>query len=208
MRTIAIDDLLKKARFSQVISIGSGFDTRRDRLSIPRYYELDLPRLNKLKPKHPYTVSMDLRETHDFIPLLHDFDSTLPTAILFECVLMYLTPEVGDGVISYAKESIPNITFITFDAVLQNTNYGSKMLDNLQQRLTNNLPSLTHYRTVDSQMARFGMPYHNARLLSNLESEYLKSMSAFPCLQLDEREEWDLVTQHYALIISSNMEQE
>lgn len=177
-------------------------------MSIPKYYELDLPRLNKLKPKHPYTVSIDLRETHDFIPLLLDFDSTLPTAVLFECVLMYLTPEVGNGVISYARESIPDLTFIAFDAVLQNTSYGSKMLDNLQQRLTTNLPSLTHYRTVDSQIARFGMPHQRAKLLSNLEAEYLESIVTFPCMQLDEMEEWGLVAQHYALIVSSSMEQE
>lgn len=205
---MAIDELLKRSKCSQVISVGSGFDTRRNRLGIPRYYELDLPRLNKLRSKHPYTVSIDLRETHDFIPLLLDFDPSLPTAILFECVLMYLTPEVGNGVISYARNSIPNLTFIAFDAVLQNTSYGSKMLDNLQQRLTNSLPSLTHYRTVDSQIARFGMPHHSARLLSSLESEYLDSVSAFSCMQLDEREEWDLVAQHYALIVSSSMRQE
>src|ERR1700722_13819314 len=99
LRTHAIDELLRRSGVLQVISIGSGFDTRRARLNIPKYYELDLPRVNKLKPRHPHTVSIDLRRGCEFVSLLPDFDPTLPTAILLECVLMYLTPDVGDAVI-------------------------------------------------------------------------------------------------------------
>lgn len=208
LRTIAIDNeltrLAAKQTSIQIVSVGCGFDTRRcrllSRLASCKYYEVDFPRVIRFH-RHAQAVSADLRDA-TFLQALPDINFQCPTIILSECVLMYLSPEAGDQLIEAAKSLFSELTFVTFEPFKGDDTFGEQMVANLQGRLPSELLSLTRYATLDAQTLRFAMPYTATFTLNELEAVYAAELH-HPSLQLDEREEWNLISEHYALVVAS-----
>lgn len=208
LRTIAIDNelvrLAAKQTGCQIISVGCGFDTRRQRLlsrlAACKYYEVDFPRVIRLH-HHAQAVPADLRDA-SFLQALPDISFQCPTIILSECVLMYLSPEAGDQLIGTAKALFAQLTFVSFEPLKSDDAFGEQMVSNLQGRLPSKLLSLGRYATLDAQTLRFGMPHAAAFTLNQLEAIYAAELH-HPSLQLDEREEWSLISEHYALVVAS-----
>ncbi|MER6798560.1 SAM-dependent methyltransferase, partial [Amycolatopsis mediterranei] len=118
IRTRFYDDYLLGAGCAQVVLLAAGLDTRAFRLAWPdgtRLFELDLPEVLAFKDEvlgrhgaEPacarVVVPADLRE--DWAAALREagFDPAVPTAWLAEGLLMYLTPEEAERLLTTVGE--------------------------------------------------------------------------------------------------------
>lgn len=118
-RTRYIDDWLKKAFDSgarQLVILGAGFDTRGARLGFLNntpVIEIDHPNTSQRKSEMlqkagvPYPTRIRLaqidfnRQSLDTLAAEHGIDYTQPTAILWEGVTNYLTPEAIDSTFAW-----------------------------------------------------------------------------------------------------------
>lgn len=253
LRTISIDSVtrefikigLKSGKSYQIISLGSGFDTRLFRfveefdkkLGHLKYFEIDFDFVIKEKQRiiestpelvelelgvHWCPIKLDLNciKNEDDISILlkeFDFEVEAPTLIFAECCLMYLTASSGNLLISWATKTLKSFTFCSFDPVLsddlESDRFAKTMLHNLQQRGLN-IDALLAYPSKQTTLNRF--LNHNIssinvdaftmlQLEHDPETEFLISKSqrremAFKAA-LDEYEEWNLLAQHYLLVI-------
>lgn len=254
LRTISIDSLTREfiklnsttsGKSYQIISFGSGFDTRLFRfveefnkeLGNLKYFEIDFdfvieekkriientPELIELElDGHWCPIKFDLNiKSEDEISNLFkgfDFDVESPTLILAECCLMYLTPLSGDHLISWAAKTLKYVTFCSFDPVLsddlESDRFAKTMLDNFQQRGLS-IDALLAYPSKQSTLGRFSFSNNlNVKAFTMLqleqdpETEFLVSKQqrremAFKTA-LDEYEEWNLLAQHYLLVIAKS----
>lgn len=107
VRTRAIDDAVKGARAPQVVILGAGFDGRAWRmpeLADAVVFEVDHPDTQKTKREHLSDMKRTAREVRfcavdftrdDLATALADagHDPSIPTAWIWEGVVMYLTPD-------------------------------------------------------------------------------------------------------------------
>jgi len=121
-RTKYIDDLLEesiKAGIKQVLILGAGFDTRAQRLpslkSLP-VIEIDHPNTSNFKkeifkkrigelPSNVKYYQVDFNEQSlEQLALKHNFDFSIPTAIIWEGVTNYLSPAAIDQTFSFISK--------------------------------------------------------------------------------------------------------
>lgn len=131
----------------------------------------------------------------------------LPTLLLFECVLAYLTPEVSQALIQwfvdyFASSSI--LGAVVYEMFGLNDPFGTVMVENLKVRGVS-LPGTEPYPTFESLQQRFTRHQFTTSkaltlceirktLISYEESQRISSLE-----MLDEVEELDLVLAHYAV---------
>ncbi|THH33087.1 hypothetical protein EUX98_g1131 [Antrodiella citrinella] len=141
------------------------------------------------------------------LPLL---DPSLPTLLLFECVLVYMTPAQSSGLIQwfvdYFSQSGSHTTLggIVYEMFGLSDPFGKVMLANLKTRHVE-LPGAEPYPTFESLRNRFlqhGFEESNATTLrdyrrSGIESSERQRISQLELL--DEMEELELVLAHYAI---------
>lgn len=222
----------------QIVSLGAGFDTRLFRFadSIPhglgqlKYLEIDYsqvmeekqriiettPELKELSANwHP--ISFDLNgNISDFSTTLQPhFHPALPTLIIAECCLMYLTAEAGDALINWFAAE-PAVTFCSFDPVLaddlDSDRFARVMLDNFEQRGLDTR-ALLKYPSPSSTRSRFAAHLPSIQQFTMLQlerdpaAEFLVNSQERQHLSvkaaLDEYEEWNLLASHYLLTIAT-----
>ncbi|MGN7823787.1 class I SAM-dependent methyltransferase [Chitinophaga sp. 22536] len=122
-RTRLIDELLEEAvrkGVRQVMILGAGFDTRGLRLPFLHgmpVIEIDHPNTAKYKlsrlsrqhiPRHIRYYQIDFnRQSLDQLGAQHQFDFTVPTAIIWEGVTNYLTTEAIDSTFAFLQRFPP-----------------------------------------------------------------------------------------------------
>ncbi|XP_060116507.1 leucine carboxyl methyltransferase 1 [Heteronotia binoei] len=150
-------------------------------------------------------ISADLRE----LPKLDEnlkkcnMDPHLPTLLMAECVLIYMTPEHSAGLLRWASSTFSAAMFINYEQVNMTDRFGQIMIENLQSRQCN-LVGVEDCRSLETQRARFlenGWEAANAldmmKVYSCLPPADVKRIEALEFL--DEKELLEQLMQHYCL---------
>ncbi|PFH52157.1 hypothetical protein AMATHDRAFT_79885 [Amanita thiersii Skay4041] len=132
---------------------------------------------------------------------------SLPTLLLFECVLAYMTPEASSAMlgwfIDYFRES-GVLGCMVYEMFGLNDTFGRVMMNNLKSRNIS-LPGAEPYTTVESLKKRLhdvGFTTCNALTLRDIRRNYVDPKELVRVSQLemlDEVEELDLILGHYAV---------
>lgn len=151
----------------------------------------------------------------------HGFNTELPTLILAECCLMYLTVAAGDALIRWSNSIRAN--FCAFDPIvsvprspsssmasLNGDSFGEVMMENFMMRGFDPV-ALRAYPSRDDvtkRFSRYGNPAIRAYSMFELETK--PETTDLFCqadrrtlrmkAQLDEYEEWTLMAEHYLFI--------
>lgn len=154
-------------------------------------------------------IGADLRDISNLDDKLKKFqlNSELPTLLLSECVLVYMTPSHSSNLLRWAAETFHTAMFINYEQVNMNDRFGQVMIENLQRRHCT-LAGAEACRSLESQRERF--------LKSGWEqADALDMMTVYGMLPaddvarmerlefLDEKELLQQLLQHYSICWAS-----
>jgi len=152
----------------------------------------------------------EMLESMLFSPIDHSIlDPSLPTLLLFECVLAYISPSTSsqllDWFIKFIKKSpIGVLGCVVYEMFGLNDSFGRVMIDNLKERNIS-IPGAEPYPDEQSLPSRFlnaGFTAARALTLKEIRRAYIETseLERISKLEfLDEIEELDLVLAHYAI---------
>lgn len=178
---------------------------------------LQVPDFLHTSKYHLYGFDLrDLDRKDIEIPFPAHVDTTLPTLVISECVLCYLTPEENARVISYwyrLFNATPSSTlaFLIYEPMSLNDVFGKTMVSNLLGRGIT-LPTFEKFPTIESKREFFqDMGFTNVRVtdlsvisgyeagketwISNDELQKINRLEL-----IDEIEEIRLLLKHYCLV--------
>ncbi|XP_015681052.1 leucine carboxyl methyltransferase 1 [Protobothrops mucrosquamatus] len=170
----------------QIINLGAGMDTLfwklKDENLLPlKYFEVDFP-------------SIVSRKIHYI---------NLPTLLMTECVLIYLTTEHSGCLIKWVATTFQSAMFINYEQVNMADRFGQIMIDNLQSKQCE-LVGADACRSLESQKERFlqhGWETVNGldmlKVYQSLPPDEIKRIEALEFL--DEKEPFEQLMQHYSL---------
>lgn len=136
-------------------------------------------------------------------------DTTLPTLLISECCLVYLSPADAAGVVNYFAARFPPSTplgLIIYEPIRPNDPFGKTMVSNLAARGIH-LQTLHKYATLEAQRQRLeehgfssgqgvaDIDFIWNHWVSEKEKERVAALE-----MLDEMEEWVLLARHYCLV--------
>ncbi|KAK7028339.1 leucine carboxyl methyltransferase 1 [Favolaschia claudopus] len=153
----------------------------------------------------PPQDSIDKLLTAESGPIL---SPSLPTLLLFECVLVYMTPAASSAVLRWFCDYISAdggiLGCIVYEMFRLQDNFGRVMVENLRARNVS-LPGAAPYPDMASLPNRFlgiGFTAAHALTLKEIRKSYIGPSELQRIAQLelvDELEELDLVLEHYAI---------
>lgn len=76
----------------------------------------------------------------------------LPTLLVTECVLVYMTPEQSANLLKWAASSFGTAMFINYEQVNMDDRFGQIMIENLRRRQCD-LAGVETCKSLDSQRA-------------------------------------------------------
>ncbi|KAG5983474.1 hypothetical protein E4U55_008067 [Claviceps digitariae] len=150
--------------------------------------------------------AMDLRElTKSITHLPSSIRSDLPTLLLSECCLCYLTQQDSENVLQFFTSKIPSIAALLYEPMPLGDAFGDMMISNLRARQIR-MPSLDKYRDQKGQVSRLrGSGFENTGYatienawetwVDQRERERVDRLEG-----LDEVEEWKLLAAHYLVV--------
>jgi [phosphatase 2A protein]-leucine-carboxy methyltransferase len=201
-------------------AVGTQQDLTGDSLHLPHYHihPIDLRTLaaNAAQPSTSTTESAtndSQRSTQDHetgtVIKLPGIDPTLPTLLISECCLIYLSPTSADAVIDYfAQHLFPPTTplgLIVYEPIRPDDPFGKTMVSNLAARGIQ-LQTLHKYASLPAQRQRsvdHGLRTGQGAVdidfiwnwwIGEAEKERVAALE-----MLDEIEEWRLLAQHYCV---------
>ncbi|CAJ0549611.1 Ff.00g032240.m01.CDS01 [Fusarium sp. VM40] len=132
----------------------------------------------------------------------------IPTLLLSECCLCYLSVTEASDVINFFGSRIPNLATIIYEPIRPGDAFGKMMVSNLAARRIQ-MPTLQMYPTPGDQRARmskagFKMVHHMTiediwqTWVPPEEKQRVDSLEG-----LDEVEEWKLLAAHYIVLWAS-----
>uniref|UniRef100_A0A671FQT2 Leucine carboxyl methyltransferase 1 n=1 Tax=Rhinolophus ferrumequinum TaxID=59479 RepID=A0A671FQT2_RHIFE len=170
----------------QIINLGAGMDTTfwtlKDQGLLPRkYFEVDFPTIVTRK--------------------LHCIK--LPTLLITECVLVYMSPEQSANLIKWAASSFGTAMFVNYEQVNMGDRFGHIMIENLRRRQCD-LAGVETCKSLESQKERLlsnGWEVASAVDMMELYSQLPRAeVSRIEGLEfLDEMELLEQLMQHYCL---------
>lgn len=170
-------------------------------------HPLDLRELSKHASPSSSTTTSDASIGSPTNPL-RDVDASLPTLLISECCLIYLSPEEADNVVQFfTKTLLPTkpLGLIIYEPIRPDDPFGRTMVSNLATRGIQ-LQTLNKYATLDAQRTRMreqGLNTGQAagdidfiwqQWVSEEEKERVAGLE-----MLDEMEEWRLLAGHYCI---------
>ena len=149
-----------------------------------------------------YCHARDLRKLDELPPAVR---TDVPTLLLSECCLCYLTSEDANSVLRLFSVRIPNLATLLYEPMPLNDAFGDMMLSNLKARGIL-MPSLDKCRDAQEQLRRlrdagFISEGHATiedawdNWVSEDERERVDGLEG-----LDEVEEWKLLAAHYVVV--------
>ncbi|KAF4345351.1 leucine carboxyl methyltransferase 1 [Fusarium beomiforme] len=132
----------------------------------------------------------------------------VPTLLLSECCLCYLTVTEASDVINFFSSRIHNLATVIYEPIRPDDAFGKMMVSNLAARRIQ-MPTLQMYPTPEDQRARMSKAgfdkVHNMTIediwqtwVSPEEKQRVDSLEG-----LDEVEEWKLLAAHYIVVWAS-----
>ncbi|KAJ5738748.1 hypothetical protein N7493_001903 [Penicillium malachiteum] len=142
--------------------------------------------------------------------LLPHVDTTLPTLLISECCLIYLSPTEATEVVSFFTERLLGpqtapLGLVLYEPIRPNDAFGRTMVSNLATRGIQ-LQTLHKYATLEAQRERFrGQGFTSGQAVADIEfiwnrwvdEEEKERVSRLE--MLDEMEEWQLLARHYCI---------
>ncbi|CAG9997701.1 unnamed protein product [Clonostachys byssicola] len=154
-----------------------------------------------------YCHGLDLRKLpgNEESLTLPGLRTNVPTLLLSECCLCYLSPQEANGVISFFTAQIPNLATVIYEPIRPDDPFGQVMVSNLAARHIR-MPTLDVYREAKDQVDRlskagFEVVKHMTiediwnSWVTQEEKERVDSLEG-----LDEVEEWQLLAAHYIIV--------
>ncbi|KAL9133304.1 MAG: hypothetical protein Q9175_005516 [Cornicularia normoerica] len=154
---------------------------------------------------------IDLRNLDPSCPAPRSFDvidTALPTLIISECCLCYLSPAAADTVALYfTRHLLPDSTpvgLILYEPVQPNDPFGKTMVSNLAARGIV-LQTLKRYGSLEAQAARmisYGLGGTGGASVKDLWDKGVEEKEKERVARLemvDEVEEWELLAGHYCV---------
>lgn len=148
-------------------------------------------------------------------PHLEGVDTTLPTLLISECCLVYLSPPEAAGVVDYFTKTLfpPNdsgsattpLGLVLYEPIRPDDPFGRTMVSNLAARGIH-LQTLHRYASLELQRERLkehgfcdgqsaaDVDFLWERWVSKEEKERVSGLE-----MLDEMEEWQLLARHYCV---------
>lgn len=163
---------------------------------------------------HPLDLRVLSPDTPSPETLLPGVETGLPTLLISECCLIYLSPTEADNVVAFFTKHISNhasqfpttaLGLIFYEPIRPNDPFGRTMVSNLAARGIH-LQTLHRYASLEAQRARFreqGLASGQAaadidfiweRWVGEEEKERVAGLE-----MLDEMEEWRLLARHYCV---------
>ncbi|XP_051878135.1 leucine carboxyl methyltransferase 1 isoform X1 [Pristis pectinata] len=150
-------------------------------------------------------IGQDLRDLPMLLERLKRFglDTKLPTLLMAECVLVYMTPEQSAELIKWASSTFSTTMFINYEQVNMTDRFGQVMIENLQRRQCN-LAGVDVCHTLETQKDRFLLNgWNNANALDMMtvyNSLPQTDVQRIEQLEfLDEKELLQQLLQHYCI---------
>ncbi|XP_042336692.1 leucine carboxyl methyltransferase 1 isoform X2 [Sceloporus undulatus] len=150
-------------------------------------------------------IGADLRE----LPKLEEnlkkcnMDPQLPTLVMAECVLVYMSPEHSVSLLKWVSGMFPTAMFINYEQVNMSDRFGQIMIENLQSRKCS-LAGVEACKSLETQKERYlhnGWERANAidmvMVYNCLPPDDIKRIEALEFL--DEKELLEQLMQHYCL---------
>ncbi|KAH1184232.1 hypothetical protein KIL84_014848 [Mauremys mutica] len=154
-------------------------------------------------------LAADLRDSSELEEKLKKFnmDTQLPTLLIAECVLVYMTPEQSARLLKWAANTFRAAMIINYEQVNMADRFGQIMIENLQRRQCS-LAGVEACKSLESQRERL--------LLNGWETaNAIDMMKVYSCLPqadvrrieglefLDEKELLEQLMQHYCICWAS-----
>lgn len=148
---------------------------------------------------------LDLRALHPSSPLPPGVDPTLPTLLISECCLCYLSPSDAASAISHFSSRIPDLGAVLYEPIRPDDSFGQMMVANLAARGIR-MPTVEVFKTPGDQEERMreaGFGEVRWRTVDAVwegwvggeEKERVDGLEG-----LDEVEEWLLLAGHYIVV--------
>uniref|UniRef100_A0A8C0FKN6 Leucine carboxyl methyltransferase 1 n=2 Tax=Strigidae TaxID=30459 RepID=A0A8C0FKN6_BUBBB len=154
-------------------------------------------------------VGADLRFSSDLEEKLkkHNLDIHLPTLLVAECVLVYMTPQQSANLLKWAASTFPVAMFINYEQVNMTDRFGQIMIENLQRRQCN-LAGVEVCRSLDSQRERLLLNgWETARAIDMMKVYSFLPQADVKRIEglefLDEKELFEQLMQHYCICWAS-----
>ncbi|XP_009695135.1 PREDICTED: leucine carboxyl methyltransferase 1, partial [Cariama cristata] len=154
-------------------------------------------------------VGADLRFSSDLEEKLkkHNLDIDLPTLLVAECVLVYMTPQQSANLLKWAASTFPVAMFINYEQVNMTDRFGQIMIENLQRRQCN-LAGVEVCRSLDSQRERLLLSgWETARAIDMMKVYSFLPQADVKRIEelefLDEKELFEQLMQHYCICWAS-----
>jgi len=152
----------------------------------------------------------DIRSLDTVKHALECSESSLPTLVIAECVLVYVAPDHSNALISWLATTFHNASIIIYDPIRPNDAFGRQMLINLDARGCP-LLGILDAPTPEAQCQRLKTAGWTSGAecmdLYQVHNQCLDPGDRFRAERLeplDEFEEWTLFMQHYCLVVGNN----
>ncbi|XP_036983319.2 leucine carboxyl methyltransferase 1 isoform X2 [Artibeus jamaicensis] len=158
-----------------------------------------------LDSKRYAIIGADLRDLSDLEEKLKkcNMNTQLPTLLITECVLVYMTPEQSANLIKWAANSFGTAMFINYEQVNMDDRFGQIMIEHLRRRQCD-LAGVETCKSLESQKERLlsnGWETASAVNMMELYSRLPRTeVSRIEALEfLDEMELLEQLMKHYCL---------
>jgi [phosphatase 2A protein]-leucine-carboxy methyltransferase len=138
----------------------------------------------------------------------------LPTLLVSECCLCYLTTEQADAVLNFFTSRIPTIGTVIYEPTNPNSAFGRVMTSNLAARNLA-MPSISTYDSLDAQLERLraaGLDmFQEGASINWLWDNWVEDTEKVRLGQIqmfDEEEEWKLLGAHYLVVWGAREQKE
>ncbi|QPG94862.1 hypothetical protein C2857_007169 [Epichloe festucae Fl1] len=150
--------------------------------------------------------AMDLRSlTKSVTALPSSMRSDVPTLLLSECCLCYLTQQDSENVLQFFTSKIPTIAALLYEPMPLDDAFGNMMISNLKARQIH-MPSLDKYKNQQAQVSRLQESGFDSTGYATIENAWdtwvdQRERDRVDRLEgLDEVEEWKLLAAHYIVV--------
>jgi len=167
---------------------------------------------HELRTRHCRFVSVDMRFQSELESAMAraDFLSNVPTLFLSECVLVYMQATHGDAIIKWAANAVQDApsAMVVYEQTNPSDRFGKVMVENLMQRGCP-LLSIFDYPSLDAQQNRYMANGWEHVVIRDMKEMYDRHLDQDDIARvhklefLDELEEWNLIQQHYFVLIAT-----